>query len=76
MENMEQEPIKTQKQIDAAERFKRFYDTKIRGTDLKRTCECGCIIAYMNLSRHKKTKKHMRLMKSDPSNLKSESNVL
>jgi hypothetical protein len=62
MENMEPTKEKTPKQIDAAKRFKKFYDTKLRGQDVKRTCECGSVVGYMSLSRHKKSPKHLRLM--------------
>ena len=30
----------------------------------KITCECGCIVSRTNLSPHKKTKKHMKLMEN------------
>ena len=64
-ETMETKPKqeKTKKQIDAAKRFKKFYDTKIKDKDLKRTCECGSIVGYMSMSRHKKSPKHARIMK-------------
>lgn len=70
MENME--PVKeekTPKQIDAAKRFKKFYDAKLKGQNVKKECECGCKISYMGMSNHKKTKKHAKLMlelKSNP----------
>ena len=54
---------KTKKQIDAAKRFKKFYDTKVKDKDLKRTCDCGSIVGYMSMSRHKKSPKHARIMK-------------
>ena len=56
-------PEKTKKQIAAARRFRKFYDTKLKGQDVKRTCDCGCVVSYMSLSRHKKSYKHERLMR-------------
>jgi hypothetical protein len=66
-------PEKTKKQLDAAKRFKKFYDTKIKDKDKKRECECGCVVGYMSLSRHRKSPKHARIMKEKE--LKSEATV-
>ena len=62
---MDSEPKKekTKKQIDAAKRFKKFYATNIKDKQLKRTCDCGSVVGYMSLSRHRKSPKHARIMK-------------
>ena len=38
----------------------------------KRTCECGCIIAYGAMYKHKKTNKHLKLLEEKQENINME----
>ena len=42
---------------------KEWYNTNKDKINSKITCDCGCVIVRGNLSAHKKTKKHLKLIK-------------
>ena len=84
MEEVKEEKILTKKQLDSRRRFKKFYDEKLKGKNVKRECECGRMIAYMHLSEHKRTQIHKKIMeeknkgidKEDESNLDIDPKII
>lgn len=58
------EERQARKKEQTKKRFIKFYDNKKNpdGSEVKRKCECGSVVAYFGMSRHRKTKKHKKLM--------------
>jgi len=45
------------------EYHKKYYEANKAKTSEKITCECGCVTGRCNIKQHRKTKKHLNLMK-------------
>lgn len=58
MDLEQQSDMENSKKIMKAVKFKEWYDKKIKVQKPKRKCiYCGAMIAYMNMSKHHKSKK-------------------
>jgi len=44
------------------DKIKEYYENNKERMNEKVTCECGCIVSRNNLSQHKKTEKHLKLI--------------
>jgi len=58
-----------EKNKDKTKKYKKEYYEKNKDKD-KVECVCGCIVSKSNLSQHKKTKKHCKLIESSSSSSK------